>query len=101
MNVKLSKWLSTKSPTYDDTAIKIHILVHLLLNYLSYLFIIIITDVITISSSTPVGTILFAVNSTDHENDQLTHSLNYCIKCPFTISQCMYTAHNIFKFGKS
>uniref|UniRef100_K1RFJ0 Cadherin EGF LAG seven-pass G-type receptor 3 n=1 Tax=Magallana gigas TaxID=29159 RepID=K1RFJ0_MAGGI len=44
-------------------------------------------NVITISSSTPVGTIVFAVNSTDHENDQLTHSLNYCIKCPFTISQ--------------
>lgn len=65
------------------------------------IIIIILTDVITISSSTSVGTIVFAVNSTDHENDQLTHSLNYCIKCPFTISQCMYTTHNIFKFGKS
>lgn len=65
------------------------------------LLIIIITDVITISSSTSVGTIVFVVNSTDHENDQLTHSLNYCTNCPFTISQCMYTIHNIFKFGKS
>ncbi|XP_061197805.1 protocadherin Fat 4-like [Saccostrea echinata] len=43
-------------------------------------------NVITIPSTTTVGTIVFTVNSTDMENDQLGYSLNYCTACPFTIS---------------
>ncbi|XP_062620488.1 protocadherin-23-like isoform X1 [Saccostrea cucullata] len=43
-------------------------------------------NVITIPSTTAVGTIVFTVNSTDAENDQLGYSLNYCTACPFTIS---------------